>query len=124
MASLILEGVLDELPGLKIVIAHGGGFLPHYFGRLDRNFRNRPGSARNIAKPPSEYLRDFHLDTCVYDPAVLAVLVERIGVDRLVLGTDYPVGDVDPLEILRDAGLEGDGLAAVAGGNAARLLGI
>lgn len=123
MASLILEGVLEELPRLRIVIAHGGGFLPHYFGRLDRNFRNRPASARNISKPPSEYLRNFYFDTCVYDPAVLRALVDRVGADRLVLGTDYPVGDADPLEILRRAGVAGKQLAAIAGGNAGRLLG-
>jgi len=116
--------VLEEMPELRIVIAHGGGFLPHYFGRLDRNFRNRPGTASNISKPPSEYLRAFYLDTCVYDPAVLAVLLERVGPDRLVLGTDYPVGDVDPLEIVRGAGASESELAAIVGGNAARLLGI
>ena len=124
MTSLILEGVLEDLPELRIVIAHGGGFLPHYFGRLDRNFRNRPGTASNISKPPSEYLRSFYLDTCVYDPAVLAVLLERVGPDRLVLGTDYPVGDVEPLEIVRNTGASEDELAAIAGGNAARLLGL
>jgi aminocarboxymuconate-semialdehyde decarboxylase len=124
MASLILEGVLEDMPELQIVIAHGGGFLPHNFGRLDRNFRNRPGTASNISKPPSEYLRSFYLDTCVYDPAVLAVLLERVGPDRLLLGTDYPVGDVDPLEIVRRAGASENELAAIAGGNAARLLGL
>jgi aminocarboxymuconate-semialdehyde decarboxylase len=124
MTSLILEGVLEELPELRIVIAHGGGFLPHYFGRLDRNFRNRPATARNISRPPSDYLRAFFLDTCVYDPAVLAVLLDRVGPDRLVLGTDYPVGDVDPLAILRAAGLSGADLAAVSGGNATALLGL
>ncbi len=124
MTSLILEGVLEDLPELRIVIAHGGGFLPHYFGRLDRNFRNRPGTARHIGKLPSEYLRGFFLDTCVYDPAVLAVLIDRVGPDRLVLGTDYPVGDPDPLAILHAAGLAGDELAAVSGGNAAELLGL
>jgi aminocarboxymuconate-semialdehyde decarboxylase len=124
MASLILEGVLEDLPELRIVVAHGGGFLPHYFGRLDRNFRNRPGTATNIGKLPSEYLRAFHLDTCVYDPAVLSVLLERLGPDRLVLGTDYPVGDPDPLAILGTAGVSGDDLAAVTEGNAVRLLGL
>ncbi len=124
IASLILEGVLEEMPELRIVVAHGGGFLPHYFGRLDRNFRNRPGTARNIDKVPSEYLRAFHLDTCVYDPAVLAVLLDRVGPDRLVLGSDYPVGDADPLAILRAAGVSGDDLAAIAEGNALRLLAV
>ena len=123
MASLILEGVLEDMPELKIVVAHGGGFPPHYFGRLDRNFRNRPATARNIDRVPSDYLRRFHLDTCVYDPAVLGVLLERVGPERLVLGTDYPVGDADPFAILRLAGVTGDEREAIAGGNALRLLG-
>ena len=122
IASLILEGVLDDLPELRIVVAHGGGFLPHYFGRLDRNVRNRPATAANISRLPSEYLRAFHLDTCVYDPAVLAVLLERAGADRLVLGTDYPVGDADPLAVLHAAGITGDDLAAITSRNALRLL--
>jgi len=122
MASLILEGVLEDMPELRIVIAHGGGFLPHNFGRLDRNFHNRPATAANISKLPSEYLRSFYFDTCVYDPAVLSVLLDRVGADRLLLGTDYPVGDEDSLEILHRAGVSGDELAAIAGGNAARLL--
>ena len=122
MASLILEGVLDELPGMRIVVAHGGGFLPHNFGRLDRNARNRPETARNISKLPSEYVRNFYFDTCVYDPSVLAALIERVGADRLVLGTDYPVGDVEPLDIMQQAGATAADIEAMRGGNARLLL--
>lgn len=124
MASMILEGVFEDLPDLQVVVAHGGGFLPHYLGRLDRNFRNRPGSARNITKLPSEYLRSFYFDTCVYDPQVLSVLIERVGVDRLVLGTDYPVGDAETLQIMELAGASVPQLDAMRGGNAASLLGL
>jgi aminocarboxymuconate-semialdehyde decarboxylase len=124
IASLILEGVFEELGELKVVVAHGGGFLPHNFGRLDRNFRNRPATAQNISKAPSEYLRSFYFDTCVYDPSVLAALIERVGVDRLLLGTDYPVGEVDPLEIMRLAGASGTEIDAMRGGNAGVLLGL
>jgi aminocarboxymuconate-semialdehyde decarboxylase len=102
MASLIFEGVLDAFPGLKIVMAHGGGYLPHYAGRLDRNIENNPAIGVNLSKKPSAYLRDFYYDTCVYGADVLEALVKRVGVDRIVFGTDYPVGERDPFATLKE----------------------
>jgi len=125
MASLIYEGVMTKFPGLKVVMAHGGGYFPHYMGRLDRNTANRPDTVRNAGgKTPSAFLRSFYYDTCVYDPQVLKVLLGRVGADRLVMGSDYPVGEKDPVGWLRECGVAGENLAAIAGGNAARLLGI
>ena len=125
MASLIYEGVMARHPALKVVMAHGGGYFPHYLGRLDRNAVNRPETLRNTGgRKPSEFLRSFHYDSCVYDPQVLRVLIERVGADRIVMGSDYPVGEADPVGWLRDSGVEGEALAAIAGGNAARLLGL
>jgi aminocarboxymuconate-semialdehyde decarboxylase len=126
LTSLIYEGVMYRHPNLKVVIAHGGGYFPHYLGRMDRNTRNRPDTVRNIGgRNPSEFLRSFYYDTCVYDPKVLQVLLDRVGADRLVLGSDYPVGETDPVGWLRDScGLRGADLARVAGGNAARILGL
>jgi aminocarboxymuconate-semialdehyde decarboxylase len=126
MASLIYEGVMQRYPGLKVVMAHGGGYFPHYLGRMDRNAPNRPDTVRNTGgRKPSEFLSAFYYDTCVYDPKVLKVLLERVGSDRLVMGSDYPVGEQDPVGWLRDAcGLEGEVLARVAGRNAAALLGL
>jgi aminocarboxymuconate-semialdehyde decarboxylase len=125
MASLIYEGVMTKFPGLKVVMAHGGGYFPHYMGRLDRNTANRPDTVRNAGgETPSAFLRSFYYDTCVYDPQVLKVLLKRVGADRLVMGSDYPVGEKDPVGWLRECGVAGENLAAIAGGNAARLLGI
>ena len=126
LTSLIYEGVMYKYPKVKVVIAHGGGYFPHYLGRMDRNTLNRPDTVKNIGgRNPSEFLRSFHYDTCVYDPKVLQVLLERVGADRLVLGSDYPVGEKDPVGWLRDdCGLSGADLAKVAGGNAARILGM
>jgi aminocarboxymuconate-semialdehyde decarboxylase len=125
MTSLVYEGVMTRFPGLKVVMAHGGGYFPHYMGRMDRNTQNRPDTVRNTGgMTPSAFLRSFHYDTCVYDPRVLKVLLERVGADRLVLGSDYPVGEKDPVGWLRQAGVAGDDLALIAGGNAARLLGL
>ena len=122
MASLIYEGVLHRFPGVKVVIAHGGGYFPHYMGRMDRNHANRPDTVRNTGgRKPSEFLRSFHYDSCVYDPRVLKVLLERVGADRLVMGSDYPVGEKDPVGWIRGQVSHPDA-EKICGGNAARLL--
>jgi aminocarboxymuconate-semialdehyde decarboxylase len=125
MASLIYEGVMHKYPDLKVVVAHGGGYFPHYLGRMDRNQANRPDTVANMGgRKPSDFLRSFHYDTCVYDPQVLEVLLERVGPDRLVLGSDYPVGEKDPIGFLSRAGVSHEDLEQISGGNAARLLGL
>ena len=101
MTSLIFDGTMDAFPGLKIVMAHGGGYLPHYSGRLDRNIENNPGFF-NLKKKPSEYLRDFYYDTCVYGSDVLEALIKKVGIDRITFGTDYPVGERDPFATLNN----------------------
>lgn len=122
MSSLIYEGVLERHRGVRIVMAHGGGYMPHYMGRLDRNASFRPWTMRNLSKKPSEYLRDFYYDSCVYDIRTLELLVERVGVDRVVLGSDYPFGGFDPLDFLETSTvLSDENRAAIAGGNASRL---
>src|SRR5688500_19359223 len=112
MVSLYYELVLHRFPNLIVVIAHGGGYFPHYMGRMDRNHANRPDTVKNTGgKKPSEFLRSFHYDTCVYEPAVLRVLLDRVGADRLVMGGDYPVGEEDP-----GGWIAGVGLGACATG--------
>lgn len=54
---------------------------------------------KNISRKPSDYLRSFYYDTCIYDPAVLFALVQCVGADRLVMSSDYPVGELDPLDL-------------------------
>jgi aminocarboxymuconate-semialdehyde decarboxylase len=83
-----------------------------------------PDSVRNISRRPSEYLRDFYYDTCVYDVSVLEALVERVGADRIVFGSDYPVaGEEDHLAFVQSArNLSGHDVESVAGATAARLL--
>jgi aminocarboxymuconate-semialdehyde decarboxylase len=123
MASLIYEGVLHSYPQLKIVIAHGGGYFPHYMGRMDRNHANRPDTVKNTGgRKPSDFLRSFHYDTCVYDAQVLQVLLERVGADRLVMGSDYPVGEKDPIRFIEESTSSEDEMQQICGGNAARLL--
>jgi aminocarboxymuconate-semialdehyde decarboxylase len=123
MASLIYEGVMETFPNLKIVLSHGGGYFPHNTGRLDRNVKNRPDSMKNITRKPSEYLRSFYYDTCLFDPSLLAALITQVGADRLVMGSDYPVGETDPVGFVRECPtLSQEQAQMIMGGTAANLL--
>ena len=124
LSSLIYEGVMDRFAGIKIVVAHGGGYMPHYMGRLDRNAVEKPFTTKNLTKKPSEYLRDFYYDSCVYDSRTLELLVERVGIERLVMGGDYPVAALDPLDFIDGTALAAEDKARIAGGNAVALLGL
>ena len=88
-ARLILSGVLDRLERLRIVLVHGGGFLPYQIGRLDQIHAVRE-EARACRLAPSAYLRRFHYDTVTHAPAALRYLIDLVGVDRVVYGTDFP----------------------------------
>jgi aminocarboxymuconate-semialdehyde decarboxylase len=120
-ASLIMGGVLDRHPGLRVVLVHGGGYLPYALGRITHG-RTAWGVAGGLAREPREYLDRFHVDTIVYDPDVLRALAGLVGGDRLLLGSDYPfpMEPPDLVAAVRDA-LGEDGLART-GRNAARLL--
>ncbi|WP_433295286.1 amidohydrolase family protein [Pseudonocardia sp. CA-142604] len=123
-SRLILSGTLDALPGLDLVLVHGGGHLPYQIGRLDHGHRVRP-EARGSAHPPSEYLRRFHYDTLTHGSAAVRFLVDQVGSDRVVLGTDMPfdmgAGGLD--EQLGGLQLSAHELEAIAHGNAERLFG-
>jgi len=122
MASLIYEGTFESFPDLRIVISHAGGFLPIYIARLDRNAVAQPASMKNIRQKPSAYLKSFFYDTVTYDPLIIDVIARRVGVDRLLFGSDYPFGDTDPLHVLEKCAFEPSDRASVAGGNGAALL--
>lgn len=123
---LIFDGVMERHPGLKIVVVHGGGYLPAYPGRIDHAWRAREDVSEGVPQPPGTYLRRFHFDTMVFEPAQLRFLVDQYGAEHVVLGSDYPydMGDTDPLDLLRRCDLTADELDLVAGGNAVRLLGL
>ncbi|MFN3890946.1 MAG: amidohydrolase family protein [Beijerinckiaceae bacterium] len=122
IASLMYEGILEDYPGLRICISHGGGYMPYYMGRIERNWIEKPTTRQNMKRPPAEYLRMLWYDSCVYDPRALRYLAETVGADRIVLGTDYPVGDRKPSEFINACGFEPSVAAGVLRGNAERML--
>jgi aminocarboxymuconate-semialdehyde decarboxylase len=105
IASIMYEGILDAFPALKICISHGGGYMPLALGRIARNYLEKPSTRANMTKSPAEYLRMLYYDSCVYEPEVLAHLVDRVGADRVILGSDYPVGETKPVEFVNSAPL-------------------
>jgi aminocarboxymuconate-semialdehyde decarboxylase len=125
LSHLVFGGTLDRYPGLRLLAAHGGGFLPTYIGRSDHAWAERP-DARGCALPPSEYLRRMWYDALVYTPRALRHLVEAAGADKVVLGTDYPfdMGVTDPVERAAAAGLPAADLTAILSGNATALFGL
>jgi len=124
VTRMILGGVWERHPGLTMVVVHGGGYLPYYFGRTDHAFGVRPELRKHIARRPSDFLRKLHFDTAVFEPRMIEYLVDEFGADRVLLGTDYPfdMGPTDPLGFLAGARLDEESRALILGGNAARLL--
>ncbi|WP_329204113.1 amidohydrolase [Streptomyces sp. NBC_00683] len=125
LSHLIFSGVLDRHPGLKVIAAHGGGYLPTHIGRSDHAWTARADAATGCAHLPSSYLRRLYFDSLVHDPNVLRELVRVAGADRVLLGSDFPfdMGTEDPVGALRAAGLSRADFDAVRGDNAAALLG-
>ena len=125
VSHLIFDGVMQRYPKLKFVVAHGGGFIAHYWARMDHAWRARPDCRTIIKNPPSSYLEKFYFDTITFDPEMLKRLIERFGADHVVLGTDYPydMGEEDPLGLIAQVKkLSRSDRQLIEGGNAARLL--
>ncbi|MGB8181185.1 MAG: amidohydrolase family protein [Stellaceae bacterium] len=124
---LIFGGVLEAYPRLKIVCAHGGGYLPAYAGRIDHAHAVRPDARTKISKAPSSYLKTLYFDTIVFTHHQLAYLVEQYGADHILLGTDYPYDMAlpDAVKFVQKApGLSERERGLILGGNAARLMDI
>ncbi|KRB36558.1 amidohydrolase family protein [Microbacterium sp. Root180] len=123
LSHVIFSGVLDRHPDLKIVAAHGGGYLPFAIGRSDHAWHVRP-EARRCEHAPSTYLRKLWFDTVVHDPVALRHLIEVAGGERVLMGSDFPfdMGLEDPVAAVQSAGLPEDLTRLVLGGNAEALL--
>jgi aminocarboxymuconate-semialdehyde decarboxylase len=96
--TLVYGGVMDEFPGLKICLGHAGGYTAFGIARMDKGWRagameNMPefeDARTHLQRPPSEYLSRFYYDSCTYTEESLRFLIDMVGIDQVVLGTDYP----------------------------------
>src|SRR5207248_1541349 len=107
VTELILHGLLDRHPDLRLMLVHGGGFLPYQAGRLDGGYRTRETYAGPLSREsPSAYLADLYYDTVALSGAAIAFLVGLVGAGRVLLGSDYPfaLGDPQPVRTVLGAG--------------------
>jgi aminocarboxymuconate-semialdehyde decarboxylase len=124
---LIFDGVIERHPNLKLLAVHGGGYLPAYSGRIDHAWGARSDSHADLPHPPTTYLKKIYFDTVVFSPHQLRELVGVFGVDHIIMGTDYPfdMGEYDPIgHVASVEEFDPATVAAIAGGNARRLLGL
>ncbi len=121
-SRLILSGTLDAVPDLSLVLVHGGGHLPYQIGRLDHGYKVRP-EAQAPRQLPSAYLRRFHYDTLTHRPEATRWLIEQVGADRVLYGTDMPfdMAGGSLRDQLTGVAIDDKVFTAVAHGNAERL---
>jgi predicted TIM-barrel fold metal-dependent hydrolase len=129
LQHLIFEGTLDRFPGLKIIAAHGGGYLASYAPRSDHACFVAPQNCNpeiKLKKKPTEYLNQLYFDALVFTPEALRHLVAQVGASQIVLGSDHPIPwEEHPVDhVFATTTLSDDEKAAILGGNAARLFGL
>ena len=125
VSHLIYDGVVARHPKIKFIAAHGGGYLAHYWARMDHAWKARPDGRTVIKKKPSSYLEKFYFDTITFDPDMLRHLIDRYGADHVLLGTDYPydMGENDPRGLVASVKrLPAEQRRLIEGGNAMKLL--
>lgn len=125
---MIFSGLFAELPNLKLILLHGGGYQPFYTSRADHTWKVRPETRVHIPDhPPSHYMKQLYYDTMVFQPTYLRHLIDIVGSDRVMLGTDYPfdMAETDPNGLIDGvAGLTDTERQAIRGGTAAALFGV
>jgi aminocarboxymuconate-semialdehyde decarboxylase len=125
VSHLIFDGVIARYPKIKFLAAHGGGFLAHYWARMDHAWGARKDCRTVIKKKPSSYLEKIYFDTITHDPEMLGNLVNRFGANHVMLGTDYPydMADDHPLKTIKAVkGLSTSDRQLIEGGNAVKLM--
>ncbi|MCZ6917027.1 MAG: amidohydrolase family protein [Gemmatimonadetes bacterium] len=126
-ASLVFSGVVEKFPNIRWALGHLGGAIPYLAERLDRGYTAFEECRRHIAKPPSEYLKEFYYDTVNFDPKALRLAIDFAGVDHLLAGSDYPhqIGSLERMvQSINGLDLSDSEKEQVLGGNAAALLGL
>jgi len=127
ISSLIFGGVLEKFPNIKWGLVHGGGYFPYQRGRLEHGFEVRPEPKVNIKVPPSRFLDQIYTDTITFYLPALRYNIESMGVDHVLLGSDYPfdMADFDPVKsVMNVAGISADDKRKIMGLNALKVLGI
>ena len=128
LQKLIFEGTLDKFPGLKVLAAHGGGYLPSYAMRGDHACFVSPQNCNpdiKLKKKPSEYVNQLYFDAMVFSGEGLRHLVAQVGASQLMLGTDHPIPwELHPVEHVMGTPISDKDKMAILGGNAAKLFGI
>ncbi len=125
VSHLMFSGALDELKTLKFVLSHGGGYIPYQIGRLAHGYKIRESTRRDAKTSPSDLLRRFYFDALTHDAQAARYLIDKVGADRVVIGTDHPF-DMGPENLLRSIddipGLTGDERRQICEGTATTLL--
>jgi aminocarboxymuconate-semialdehyde decarboxylase len=128
IASVIFGGIPERLPNLKLCFAHAGGVYPYIVGRNDHGYKVREKECRAaIPHPPSHYFKQLYFDSIAFHPHTLRYLIDLVGSDRIIIGSDYPfdMGPFQPVEeILANPYLSEQEKQQICGQNAAALLGI
>ncbi len=121
---MILKGMFEKYPNLRLCLSHGGGLLAFNIWRLDHSYTLRPELKKIVPQKPSEYLKKIYFDTIVHSVAALQYLVGVVGAERVVVGTDYPMamGDFEPVAKVLQLNLPALQRELILGGNAALAL--
>ncbi|MBM3469731.1 MAG: amidohydrolase [Armatimonadetes bacterium] len=124
-AQMVMAGMMERYPRLKVLLAHGGGALLSVRGRLRHSHSFQPDARARLRESPDASMRRFYYDTVTHDADLLRSLVDYVGADHVLLGSDYPfdMGVSDPVGDVHGLGLAADSEKAILGGNALRLLG-
>jgi aminocarboxymuconate-semialdehyde decarboxylase len=105
--DLLLSGLLDTYPDIKFLLAHGGGLMPYQIGRMDKGYEQWPQVRAALQAPPSEYLKRFWYDSVLWNDTSLQFLIETVGDEQVVPGSDYPFDlSVWPPQIPNDKGVQ------------------
>jgi aminocarboxymuconate-semialdehyde decarboxylase len=124
LSHLIFGGVFDRYPGLKVCTVHGGGYLPTYLERSEHAYKARP-DAHSMQHSPRAYLKNIYFDNLLYTPQAVRALIDQVGIEHVVVGTDYPfdMGFYQVRELVAAIpGLSDTERVALLGGNALKLL--